>query len=109
MDRDYYERLLQAVSATYGEDLQDQEREWDTMDDFMRTEFLAVDVVDAERRLGILEDAAKSGALPPDLLPALERVKEMALAAQPRIEVLQERRAARQEQAAAVQMGFDRQ
>ena len=109
MDRDYYERLLEAVNATYGEELEEQEREWDTMDDFMRTEFLAVDLVDAERRLGILEDAAERDALPPDLLPVLSRVQEMARAAQLRIQALQERMAARHEQAAAVHMGFDRQ
>lgn len=87
-DVQYYKNLLMSVKYTFTEDLEEHERDWEQLDDFMRSEYLAVNVVDAWRRLGKLQDAEKAGKLPVELLQELRRVERYAEEARPRIEKL---------------------
>lgn len=77
-----------SVETTFTEELEEHERKWDELDDFMRSEYLAVGVVDAWRRLGKLQDAEKAGELPNELHKELRRVEWIAREAEPRIEKL---------------------
>ena len=87
-DYQYYKNLINGVDATFTEDLEYHEANWNRLDDFLRSEYLAVDVVDAWRYLGKLQDAEKAGELPDELRDELRRVERIARAAQPRIEKL---------------------
>lgn len=87
-DYQYYKNLLMSVAITFTDELKEHEKKWDQLDDFMRSEYLAVDVEDAWRRLGKLQDAEKSGELPDDLRNELRRVEWLAREAEPRIEKL---------------------
>lgn len=87
-DYQYYKNLINSVDATFREDLEYHEANWSRLDDFLRSEYLAVDVVDAWRYLGKLQDAEKAGELPDELRGELRRVERIARVAQPRIEKL---------------------
>jgi len=87
-DIHYYKNLLMSVEFTFNEDLEEHERHWEELDDFMRSEYLAVNVVDAHRRLGKLQDAEKAGELPSELQQELRRVEQYVEDATSRIEKL---------------------
>ena len=88
MDHQYFENLLQAVLAAYQEDLAWHEKHWAELDDFMRTEFLTVDLPDAARRLSILQAAVSSGELSPELIERLRLAEEIVSAAASRLQIL---------------------
>lgn len=83
-DVQYYKNLLMSVECTFTEELEEHERNWQELDDFLRSEYLAVNVVDAWRYLGKLQDAEKAGELPEELLQDLRRVERYAQKAKPR-------------------------
>jgi len=84
-DRPYYEGLLGSVEALYGEELAWQEAHWGELDEFMRSEYLGVTLVDADRRLGALQEAADAGTLPEDLVGRVRSVEALVREAQPRV------------------------
>lgn len=87
-DYQYFKNLLISVDTTFTEELEKHEKNWGWLDDFMRSEYLAVDVIDALRRLGKLQDAEKAGELPDDLRDELRRIERIAVEAESRIEKL---------------------
>lgn len=90
-DCGYWEGLLDGVEALYQEELAWQEAHWAEQDDFMRSEFLAVSLLDAARWLGKVQDAARAGSLPSDLMVRLHSVEALVKGAEPRIASLRAR------------------
>ena len=89
-DRQFYDNLLVSIEALFTEDLAWEEAHWSEEDDFMRSEFLHVNVEDAFRRLGWLRKAHEHGELLPEQVEHLYRVEKIVHEAGPRIRKLTE-------------------